>query len=166
MYVFQAPRKQNPKEEPPVKMKKDVILDIQGLQSLGGELSDEVSLTTEGRFYKKGSVYYAVYEETAVTGFEGGHTTVKSDGKVVTVIRTGKYPSSLTFEAGQRHLASYNTAYGSIAVTTVTKSLSSELDDDGGRIEAEYDVEIEGSYMSTNRLTINIRQANKTERNQ
>lgn len=146
-------------------MKKDVILDIKGLQSMDGLPSDEVSLTTEGRFYERNGSYYAVYEETAVTGFEGGHTTVKSGGGKVTVTRTGKYPSSLTFEPGQRHLAVYNTEYGALALTTATKSLLSELTDDGGRIFVEYDVEIENAYMSTNKLTIDIRQANKTERN-
>lgn len=146
-------------------MKKDVILDIKGLQTVDGELNDEVSLTTEGRFYSRGGNYYVVYEETAVTGFEGGHTTIKAGNGMVTVIRTGKYPSSLTFEPGQRHLAMYNTEYGSIAITTATKSLTSELCDEGGRITVEYDVEIENAYMSTNRLTIDVRQTNKAERN-
>ena len=52
-------------------MKKDVVITIQGTQTVGNE-SEEVELFTTGRFYKKDSQYYLAYEETEATGGFGG----------------------------------------------------------------------------------------------
>ena len=48
-------------------MKKDVLISIQGLQSMDDPGTDEVTLTTEGRFYRKADNYYLVYDEALRT---------------------------------------------------------------------------------------------------
>ena len=115
-------------------MKKDVLISIQGLQSMDDPGTDEVTLTTEGRFYRKADNYYLVYDESEVTGFEDTRTTVKisGDGQGVT-------------------------EYGGITIAVATRSIDSSLTDDGGRIHVDYDIEFQHAHLSSNSLTIDVR---------
>ena len=45
-------------------MKKDVIISIKGLQQMDDPETDEITLTTEGRFYRRSGSYYLTYEES------------------------------------------------------------------------------------------------------
>ena len=140
-------------------MKKDVLISIQGLQSMDDPGTDKVTLTTEGRFYRKADNYYLVYDESEVTGFEDTRTTVKisGDGQGVTVTRSGKYPSLLSFRPDVRHMGLYNTEYGGITIAVATRSIDSSLTDDGGRIHVDYDIEFQHAHLSSNSLTIDVR---------
>ena len=90
-------------------MKKDVVITIQGTQTVGNE-SEEVELFTTGRFYKKDSQYYLAYEETEATGFDVCRTTLKiSPNQKVTMTRFGRSRSQLIVEKGVRHQCSYET---------------------------------------------------------
>lgn len=119
--------------------------------------TDEVTLTTEGRFYRKANSYYLVYDESEVTGFEGCRTTVKVSGQSVTVTRSGKYPSTLIFERDKRHMGLYNTEYGGITISVATKSIDSSLTDDGGYVSVNYDIEFQHAYLSSNSLIIDVK---------
>lgn len=143
-------------------MKKDVIISIKGLQQMDNPDTDEIILTTEGRFYRRSGNYYLVYDESEVTGFEDTRTTVKVEGRSVTVTRAGKYPSMMMFELDKRHMCLYNTDYGDITVSVATKSIDSTLTDDGGKISVNYDIELQHAYLSTNCLTIDVRPAQQT----
>lgn len=47
---------------------------------------------TAATLYERGGKYYIAYEESELTGLEGTRTTVKLDGKSVSLIRTGTFP--------------------------------------------------------------------------
>ncbi|MBR2473068.1 MAG: DUF1934 domain-containing protein, partial [Clostridia bacterium] len=79
-------------------IKKDVLVSVTGRQE-GADIGNEpISLTSQGRLYRKGRQYFVSYDESALTGLDGTHTTVKLDGEEVSVIRTGKYPSQMVFK--------------------------------------------------------------------
>jgi len=138
-------------------VKKDAVFSIKGLHQADDQEPDEVMLTTEGRFYRKGGSYYLMYDESEVTGFEDSRTTVKVSDGSVTVTRSGKYPSMLTFDQGKRHMGMYNTEYGGITISVNTRAISSSLTDDGGSVSVDYDIEFQHAYMSSNSLSIDVR---------
>ena len=68
-------------------MKKDVWLTIRSRQQFEGCDEERVNLETAATLYERGGKYYIAYEESELTGLEGTKTTVKLDGKTVTLIR-------------------------------------------------------------------------------
>ena len=85
-------------------MKKDVWLTIRSRQHFAGCDEERVNLETAATLYERGGKYYIAYEESELTGLEGTKTTVKLDGKTVTLIRTGTFPSHMLFSEDERHI--------------------------------------------------------------
>ena len=85
-------------------MKKDVWLTIRSRQQFEGCDEERVNLETAATLYERGGKYYIAYEESELTGLEGTKTTVKLDGKTVTLIRTGTFPSHMLFSEDERHV--------------------------------------------------------------
>lgn len=78
-------------------MKKDVWLTIRSRQHFAGCDEERVNLETAATLYERGGKYYIAYEESELTGLEGTKTTVKLDGKTVTLIRTEPFPRICCF---------------------------------------------------------------------
>lgn len=83
-------------------MMKDVIIKIKGTQGIDGE-QDEIELTTDGRFGKRGDSYYMTYDESAMLGMDSVKTSIyiKPDNSVI-LQRTGAVESRLVVESGKR----------------------------------------------------------------
>ena len=76
-------------------MKKDVLINIKGIQRAGGE-QDVTELFTQGSLYKRNNSYYVTYSESEATGYADSHTTLKVDSKNrVILIRSGAVRSHL-----------------------------------------------------------------------
>ena len=93
-------------------MKKDVWLTIRSRQHFAGCDEERVNLETAATLYERGGKYYIAYEESELTGLEGTKTTVKLDGKTVTLIRTGTFPSHMVCSEDERHIGLYQTPIG------------------------------------------------------
>ena len=53
---------------------KNAIIEVESKQSIDEE---GIKVITPGNFYEEEGVYYAVYEETEISGMEGTMTTIK-----------------------------------------------------------------------------------------
>ena len=138
-------------------IKKDVWVSVSGAQQ-GADIDNEpISLTSQGRLYRKGKNYFINYEESALTGLEGTHTTVKVDGDEVSVIRTGKYPSQMIFKNGNKTMTMYNTDYGPLTVVINTKNVTSTITDQGGLVDILYEIDIEHEPAYANHLLIKVK---------
>lgn len=136
---------------------KPVILTIKGKQiNLEGE-ENNIEMITEGKFYKKNEVYYIVYDESEITGMEGSITTLKIQGKKVSLKRFGNNNSKLTFEKGKSHISEYDTLYGFMPIEIVTSNVEIDISDSGiGKIKLAYTLDISGVLESTNKLSIEM----------
>ena len=136
---------------------KEVKLTIKGYQTnLEGE-ENNIEMITEGKFYKKNGVYYIVYDESELTGMEGSTTTLKIEGKKVSLKRFGNNNSKLTFEKGQKHITEYETFYGNMPIEVVTSNVDVDISDLGrGRIKLAYRLDISGVLESKNKLSIEV----------
>lgn len=140
-------------------MGKEVVISIKGIQKYEGALPDVVELVTEGRLAREGDSYTLSYQESELTGLEGTLTTIQVDGGQVTLLRVGEFNSQLVFQEGRRHLSVYNTPYGAMSVGVHTRHLLAELNDQGGDIEVDYDIEVDHAMAGRNIFRINVKEA-------
>ena len=140
-------------------MGKEVVISIKGIQKYEGALPDVVELVTEGRLAREGESYTLSYQESELTGLEGTLTTIQVDGGQVTLLRVGEFNSQLVFQEGRRHLSVYNTPYGAMSVGVHTRHLLAELNDQGGDIEVDYDIEVDHAMAGRNIFRINVKEA-------
>ena len=140
-------------------MGKEVVICIKGIQKYEGALPDVVELVTEGRLAREGDSYTLSYQESELTGLEGTLTTIQVDGGQVTLLRVGEFNSQLVFQEGRRHLSVYNTPYGAMSVGVHTRHLLAELNDQGGDIEVDYEIEVDHAMAGRNIFRINVKEA-------
>lgn len=136
-------------------MKKKAIISVVSMQN--GDEKEKIEVVTPGDFYKKESCYYAIYDETEISGMKGTTTTIKIFPDKIMLIRMGTTSSKMTFKNGVRDLNLYNTPYGTLELEIFTKELNINVDDDGGNIAINYDMLVSGKEMYDTLLQVNIK---------
>ena len=140
-------------------MEKEVVISIKGVQKYEGTAPDTMELVTKGRLSRVGESYTLSYQESELTGLEGTLTTFQVEAERVTLMRFGEYNSQMVFQEGRRHLSMYDTPYGSMAIGVNTHRLRAELDERGGDIEIDYNLEIDHTVAGRNTFQIKVREA-------
>ena len=143
-------------------MEKDVIISIKGTQKYDGGEPGAVELVTAGRLAQDEAGYTLSYQESELTGLEGTLTTFQVEPDRVTLLRVGEFNSQMVFQEGRRHLAMYNTPYGSMTIGVNTRHLHADLTERGGDIEIDYAIEIDHTVAGRNVFQINVREAGET----
>jgi len=141
---------------------KDVIISVKGTQADESQSEAILELVTEGRFYKRGGTYYVTYKESEVTGMEGTTTTLEVDGGTITLVRCGSVNSQFIFKKGQKHLCHYDTEYGAFTIGVYTTNLNINMNDHGGEISVDYQLEIGNNKSGTNDFHMFIREAGRS----
>lgn len=140
-------------------MKKDVIISIRGRQTPVDQDISKLEFVTEGKYYKKGNAYYVMYKESEVTGMDGTTTTLKIEEDEITLMRFGSVNSQFIFRKGQKHVSYYDTEYGAFTVGVTAHHLNVSVDDNGGEIEVDYEIEIDNNKTGYNDFCMFIREA-------
>ena len=138
-------------------MKKNAIISVISKQCDSEDDDDIIEVVTPGEFYKEGSHYYAVYEETEISGMKGTTTTLKIGEEKVTLIRTGTTNTKMKFKKYERDLTLYNTPHGALNLTVDTRNLKMNMGNDGGDIFIDYDMIIGNQQTLSTILEINIK---------
>ena len=68
-------------------MGKEALISIKSDQV--GVEDGKIEVVTKGKLYKKNDLYYAVYEETEISGMKGTTTTLKIGSDKLSLIRIG-----------------------------------------------------------------------------
>ena len=143
-------------------MNKNVIISVKGTQVSPDNDTNMLELVTEGKYYKKGDSYYVTYKESEVTGMDGTTTTLKvADGKV-TLMRFGAVNSQFIFEEGQKHMSYYDTAYGAFTIGVLANKVDIDVNDRGGEIWVDYQLEIDNNKSGENDFYMLIREAGQS----
>lgn len=139
-------------------MKKEVLINIKGIQHVGGE-KDVTELFTQGNFYKRNSSYYVSYSESEATGYGEGHTTIKIDPQSrVTLVRSGPVRSHLVIVPGERNVGHYAVEGGDLMIGVDAKKVTSTLTDEGGDLYFSYALDVNASLLSENEVFINVKE--------
>ena len=132
----------------------DVVIEIKS--TISSDSTDSVVVNTLGKMTCDNGIYCLSYEETDQDG-DVTDTLIKIDPDTVTIQRKGSMSSCLTVREGERYTSQYEAAYGSFSVGITGKRVRSLLDENGGRVLLEYEVDTNGSFLSNNIIEINVR---------
>lgn len=139
--------------------KKNVLINIKGIQKDCENQKEDVELLTEGVFYKEKEKYYLVYNETEVTGMEGTTTTVEIENEKVSIIRNGFVNNQLLFIPSKKTTSYYDTQFGSLTVSILSDKVNVNVDDFGGKLDINYRMDINDEFANESSLSINIKEA-------
>ncbi|KOA18380.1 putative beta-barrel protein YwiB [Clostridium homopropionicum DSM 5847] len=119
--------------------------------------NDAIEIVSKGNFYKKENCYYAVYEETELSGMAGTTTTIKIKPDELSLIRKGTTEARVNFKENKKDISMYNTPYGTLELLVQTKKVSIDVNDNGGKIEINYDMGLAGQKPLNTSLNIDIK---------
>ena len=139
-------------------MEKDVIISIRGTQDYSGTDPDPMELVTEGKLAVQDGALRLSYEESELTGMEGTTTVFQVEPEKVTLLRLGSVQSEMVFEEGRRHMSLYSTPYGNMEIGVRARRLNSTLELTGGRLEIDYDIEINHMLAGQSLFRIDVRE--------
>ncbi|MGO5065821.1 MULTISPECIES: DUF1934 domain-containing protein [unclassified Clostridium] len=137
-------------------MKKKALIHVLSSVPDAKEKSDSIEVVTPGKFYKKDKNYYAVYEETAISGMEGTTTTLRIGEEKFSLIRMGSTSTKMDFALDKKNISMYSTPYGTLEININTKKLHINVDDNGGHIHIDYIMSVAGQKPQNTILNINI----------
>ena len=126
-------------------MVREVVLSLKGQQTYMGQEPDVIELVTDGQLEKLPDGWKLSYEETALTGLEGVHTTFLLEEGCVTLTRTGKLNSQMVFREGITHDSLYQMEFGALMISVCATSIRWDLSENGGVVDLKYKIEIEQS---------------------
>jgi len=138
-------------------MDKKVLISVRTVQVVDGQ-PETVELVTEGRYYKKDSDYFAVYDETELSGMEGTTTTLKMERDALSIIRRGTTSSNMVFKKDYNHVSMYNTPFGSLEISIKPSKVEINVGESGGKAQLEYKMQTAGLEPVLNSLEVNIKE--------
>lgn len=133
---------------------KKVILSIMGNQVSPEGEDKKIELITEGRLYKKDDVYYIEYEESSISGLEGTKTSIMVEDHRISLERTGAHESRFVFEKGRKYVNYYETPFGNLEMGVFPTRIDSTMDEDKGKLDVKYQLDISGKYAGSNELKV------------
>ena len=139
-------------------MNKDVLISICSMQNLDGQDNDGPELITQGSYdYAPDGIRFS-YMESELTGLDGTKTTFHVLPDEVILSRRGAVNAQMVFHRGEKRSFRYQTGVGALDMGVDTHRLEWKMDEHGGHMEIEYDLNVEQSFLSRNKFIINVRE--------
>lgn len=139
-------------------MEKEVMITIKSYQQLGEDERDGSELITCGTYrYRNGAVRLS-YDESELTGMDGTRTVFDFRPDEIILSRRGSVESRMVFQPGQRNDFFYRTEYGMLTLGLDTRRIDCALDEHGGDVRIDYDLNFERSLLSRNQFIINVKE--------
>lgn len=136
---------------------KKAIISVCSKQNIDDEGIELVSL---GEFFKQDDFYYAIYDESEISGMEGTRTTLKMRDDKVIIIRDGTTSTNMEFEKNKQNISLYNTPYGMLELKLKTNDMDVNINENGGNASIKYDMQMEGQEIIRTNIIINIKTKN------
>jgi uncharacterized beta-barrel protein YwiB (DUF1934 family) len=136
-------------------MRRKAIISVVSKQTDGD--GNKIEVVTPGEFYKENNDYYAVYEETELSGMEGTKTTLKISSDKLLLLRVGTTNAEMKFKKNNKDTTLYNTPYGALEISVETKDLKINIDNNGGDVLVNYNLAVAGQKSQNTILEVNIK---------
>ena len=137
-------------------MLKDVWISINSIHSYDQVDEDSLEFSTDGHYYFDGENGCLTYMESEVTGLEGTRTSVIVMPDQVVVDRDGMITSRMIFREGLRDAFQYTTPFGAATMGVDTRRIRKHMDENGGKVEIDYVVDMEHAVAARNRFQITV----------
>ncbi|KEO83434.1 DUF1934 domain-containing protein [Tumebacillus flagellatus] len=99
---------------------------------------------SEGMLYQKGDVLYISYREGEEQGLGQTLTTLRIEGRRVTLIRQGETVMKQSLVKGAEQTGTYKTPHGTFELVTRTSHLVVNMGAQGGTLDALYNLRLAG----------------------
>lgn len=135
-------------------MNKKAIISVVSKQK--GSEEDIIEVVTPGKYYKRNEKYYAVYEESELSGMKGTTTTLKIEKEKFTILRKGTVNAKMVFENKGRDHVLYSTPHGSLGLSLDIIKVNIDINEDGGDIYANYNLNLGQGQVLPTEIKVNI----------
>lgn len=137
-------------------MLKDVIINVQNIQGID-DRADTLDFLTDGYYSHEDGISCISYEESDVTGLSGTRTSVIVMPDRIVVDRDGRITSRMEFIEGEKSNFLYSTPFGKAKLGLRTRKIDRSFDESGGRMEIDYDLDVEHAVFSKNKLILKVK---------
>ena len=87
----------------------------------------------------------------------GTTTTLTILNDKLVLEREGNVSAKMDFKKGETSVSLYNTPYGVLDLQIHTEDLDVDVNENGGKITAEYSMELAGQPPIINKLSVNVK---------
>ena len=121
------------------------------------EEDDMREVVSPGSFEKIEDGFKATYEETEISGMEGTTTILTIKENQVILEREGTTSTKMIFKEDEDSIVLYNTPYGMLEIAISTNNLDVKIDEDGGKLDIEYEMSVYGQPPFNTKLSLSIK---------
>lgn len=139
-------------------MKKEIIINISGLQ-LDVSSEEPIELMTTGDYYLKNGKHYIMYDELTDDS-QIVNNRLKISPKVVEVTKKGASSSHMVFERGKENLTYYDTPFGSLLLGINTSKIDLQETEDSMALHIDYGLSINSDHISDCSIDVSIASKN------
>ncbi len=135
-------------------MEKEVVIKIVDRHEMDGD-TDGLETTVVGSFEGGKDNYIITYAEDGELA--GCKVRLKvENGRCITMTRSGMFETELIIERGERHNCSYSTPAGNLMLGVYAGRVESDIDENGGKLEFDYTLDLGAGVVSENYLVITV----------
>ena len=116
-----------------------------------------IEVVSPGSFEKIEDGFKATYEETEISGMEGTTTILTIKENQVILEREGTTSTKMIFKEDEDSIVLYNTPYGMLEIAISTNNLDVKIDEDGGKLDIEYEMSVYGQPPFNTKLSLSIK---------
>ncbi|MEG1256461.1 DUF1934 domain-containing protein [Clostridium sp.] len=135
-------------------MERDAIISVSSIQN--HDENECIEIVSPGTFSKEDDEYIATYEETELSGLGDTLTTFKIGKNYFNLIREGDVNTNMEFKNGSSSSILYNTPHGGLCLRVKTNKVHIDVNDNGGKINVDYDVIVAKDHIINTKLIANI----------
>lgn len=132
-------------------MKKDAVIRVSSIQN--NDENERIEIVSPGCFFKEEDEYIVNYEETEISGMGDTLTTFRIGENYFNLIREGDMNSNMEFRHGGSTSIMYNTPHGGISIRIKTNNVNIDVNENGGKINVDYDIIIAVDQVINTKLT-------------
>ena len=131
------------------------LITITGRQQYDDD-KDQVEMKTIGTVEQDDENYIIRYNEELENSTMPirARLNIAKDESKVEMIKSGPYSSCLIIEKSKRHLCNYGTEYGDMLMGIFGKNVENHYDENEGRFDFAYEIDVNGAVSSINDVTI------------
>lgn len=137
-------------------MENNYNLKIKTTQVVDSEAYD-MDFEMNASYVKINDTRYISYIETVENSKNKLRTTIKIKPNGTVNIIKGKN-QAMILEVGKSHLCSYPTPFGAILLEVSAFKIANSLSDNGGKLELQYSLIVDGNELSKNTLILTVKE--------
>lgn len=137
-------------------MTKEVLINIGGARSMGGE-EEDIEMIVKGDYYKKNGKHYILYDELLEGGGEVIRNTIRIVPDCMDIMKKGSINTHMIFEKNKKSLSSYVTPMGELMVEIRTNQIQFREEENLLVIAVEYSLDINYQHVSDCSIKVSVR---------